>query len=80
MRRLLTVLALPVATLALMVTLVSTSGSTQAPATSATLPQTTADIRGVDAGAAVAITKTNWTETGDGSVIVPPGGGGRPKR
>lgn len=80
MRRLLTVLALPAATLALLLTLMATTGNTKAPVTTTHLPQATADVRTADVGAPVAVIKTNWQETNDGSVIVPPGGKGRPKR
>jgi len=80
MRRIFTVLALPVMTLALGAVLFSApSQSVAGPASSASFTST-GDVSRIDAGAAVAITKTNWQETGDGSVIVPTSGGGRPKR
>ena len=81
MRRILTVLALPVTTLALAAVLLSAQSETVAgPAPSASLPRATGDVRNVDTGAPVAITKTNWQETSDGSVIVPTSPPGRPKR
>lgn len=75
MHKTLTILALPVVTLALFAVLLSSQSSI-----SAVPASTTSDIRHVDAGAPIAITQTNWTETGDGSTIVPTSPSGRPKR
>ncbi len=83
MNRTWTVLALPVATLSIAtVVLSSPAGSTtelSTPATTA-LPQTVVDLPYAETGAAIAVTKTNWQETGNSSVTTPISPPGRPKR
>jgi hypothetical protein len=82
MSRTLTVLALPVTTISL-ATVIFTNpvgGSVQSPVESAYVPQTVVDMRLAEAGVPVAVTKTNWQETGNASVIVPISPPGPPKR
>jgi hypothetical protein len=83
MSRTLTVLALPVTTLSLATVIFSNPTGTeslQSPVTAAHVPQTVVEMRLAEAGAPVAVTKTNWQESANASIIVPISPPGRPKR
>ena len=74
MRRTIAVLALPATMLALAGVVFGSFDP--APAGTAVSSEVASaarptDIRRVETGAAVAVTQTNWQETGDGSAIVP---------
>lgn len=83
MSRTLTVLALPVVTLSFAAVVYSgPTGSTSvlSPVNSVAMPQTVVEMRHADTGVPIAVTRTNWQETSDGSPIVPTSPPGRPKR